>query len=163
MSKNKEKLREFIGLSSADENEGNARPKKEKKPRRSVFMMTINSQKSIDEMSLREKNRFKMLVGYLFDEDGIYGFIRERDGYPELADNAVSFRDDYSYEIGEKFSKVHMHGVVDIEHNSFIFMDIPALRTFVNEYLGYNSHINVKTPGQNAVVNWENYMNKNQW
>lgn len=150
--KHKEALKEF------------ERPKKEKaeRIRKSIFMITINSNVAIDQMTLRQKNKFKGLAAHLFDENAIYSFVEERSGAPPLHENLVQIRDDYNFEIGEQVNRVHLHATVEIDHRSLITLDINRLRDFVNDYMGYRLHINVKCPKIVNSITWDSYTSK-QW
>lgn len=131
------------------------------KNKKSVFLVTINSNKTLDSMNEQDRNNFKSITKTLFDDDGIFDYLVKRYGgvipEPEVIVDKFS---DYNYEIGEEAGRLHMHGIVDVEHKSNILIDIARLRNYINEVMGYPVHVNVRVEKANSLRKFINYANK---
>lgn len=134
-------------------------PKKNKK---SVFLLSINTNKTVAKMTEEDKVNFKIVAKYLFDDHGVFDdFVIKRYGRekPE-SDLIVDQMSDFNYEISPETQRLHLHGVIDIEHKSNLLIDLPALREYVNETMGYKLNVNLKVEKTNSLTNFIDYSNK---
>jgi uncharacterized 2Fe-2S/4Fe-4S cluster protein (DUF4445 family) len=135
----------------------------EDKIKKSVFAITINSQKNISRMTPELRDKFIKILDHLFIADNILDFVDCRDGFGCLrADPTlmVQFRADYKIEVGEKYGKIHAHCLVEIDHRTVVQINMRALKQLFREYMGYGLHVNVQAKQQISSGAWEHYINK---
>ena len=127
---------------------------KPKGPRYSVFKITINTLKDYQNISNTEKARFKKLANYIFSEN-----IRKYLKNVGKEGSIIDLKTDFQFEIGEVQHRLHLHGLVQVKHDSFYKLDTPSIRTLTNTYMGYKLHVDVQANGD-PTKTWEDYMNK---
>lgn len=128
--------------------------------KRSDFALTINLNKTVAGLSDEQSHMFKLLSEYLFDCGGIEDFIVDlKDGVTTILNQFV----EHNFEVGEKFGKLHVHSLIHLKHDGKVRLDIPRLRDFIDDAMGYKVHINVQAiKGGGTVGDWLKYMRKNQ-
>jgi hypothetical protein len=129
--------------------------------KRSDFALTINLNKTVDGLSERQQQMFKLISEYLFDCEGIDDFVK--DMKDDGKTNIISRYIDHNFEVGEKFGKLHVHSLIQIKHDGMIQIDIPRLRAFIDDAMGYNVHINLQAiKGGGTVGDWLRYIRKKE-
>lgn len=128
-----------------------------RKTNKSVFLITINTNKDYTKMSNEQKKLFNDFGTWLFGEDhGIKHFLIDSTNEDNM-ENIIDY-DDMSakYEVGEEFKKLHFHAMVVIEHTGKYQIDTEALRGVANKIFGYTPYINVRgrPDTQKAIIEY---------
>lgn len=140
-------LKEYTGQQPAVE--------KKKKVKYSVFRITINSNKNYQNMTDKDKDKFKKLANYVFS-DNIRKYLTNLSG----KGNIIEIDYKYQFEVAPTNNKLHLHGVVEITHDDFYKINTPLLRDVLNKYFGSGLHINIQG-SSNQNKEWDDYINKN--
>lgn len=127
---------------------------------KSIFMITINCNKTLENLTENQRNRFKVLMEHLFDKGHIMDFVQSPDN--DANEHILQIRTDYNFEIGPINRTVHSHSTLEIDHKTMLRLNIPELRKLTNKLMGSACHINIKTPHQISSKTWERYINKLQ-
>ena len=136
-------------------------PQKQKN-KQSIFLLSINTNRTVDKMDQKNREDFKALADALFNENEIFDFVIKRYGREPPEDNLIVDRwTDFNYEVGEENHRLHLHAVIDIKHNSNLLIDLPRLRNFINEKMGYKLNVNLKVEKTNSLKKFIDYSNKN--
>jgi hypothetical protein len=156
---------ESIDLAN-DEVFGNGGAKAEPKPagpkhKFSAFMITINCQKDPAKMSTDEKKRFKHMMEYLFAEENLPRFLKDRTNPADSGANIIKLASEYHAEVGGTQHRLHVHGIIKVEHLGNYILDLEKMRAFAQKVLGYKPHINV-IPMADTDAAWAAYMRKNE-
>lgn len=133
------------------------------KIKKSVFAITINSQKNVERMTPILREKFLNILNHLFTQDNILDFVDCREGFPCLRNSPeclVQMTADYKIEVGEQYGKIHAHALVEIDHRSVIQVNLRALKSLFREYMGYSLHVNVQAKPQLSSGAWVSYLNK---
>jgi len=131
--------------------------------RKSVFALTINSNKNIKRLSPEDQEKLKQIMDHLFTNDNIIDFIECRPGAPCFRENPeliVEKRWQFKFEVGSKYGKIHAHALIEIDHRTIITMDITGLKDLFREFFGWNFHINVQVKKQLDSSAWAHYLGK---
>lgn len=143
----------------------------EQRIKKSIFGVTINSNKNIKQMAadIELAKTFKQVTDYLFlqPNNQILDFIEVADQNCPIVDEngptqyLVDIISAVKYEAGDSNGKIHAHGLVEITHKSMLRLDLPMLRKFYNQALGYTPYIDVRCQKVANSDKWLEYMNKN--
>ncbi len=131
--------------------------------RKSVFALTMNTNKPINKLSPEDREKIKKIMNHLFIDDNIIDFVDCRDGggcFRENPELLIEKRWDYKFEVGEKFHKLHAHALIEIDHRTILTLDISGLKSLFREFFGWNWHINVSAKKQIDSSTWSHYINK---
>ena len=130
--------------------------------RKSIFNITINTNKDYNKMSDQEKLKFKKVVEYLFHRDNIIKYLKDMSNPSDPMVNMVDLQTDYAFEIGGKYNRLHAHGYVDTTHMGMMQINQALVRTVINRYLGSNVHLNISAQKSLSRISYEKYMNKSK-
>lgn len=129
--------------------------------KKSNFLITINSN---EQMDISKQHWFKQSIKYNF-QDNLLNYIDYNTVYSKHTDpikNHLKNIDiNVGYETGEKFHKYHAHVNLFIEHDTYLKFNHQKLRSFYNNMLGHNIHINVKIQRTNQSEKIKDYVAKN--
>ena len=131
------------------------------KTKKSIFNITINSNKNYYNMTDQEKLKFKKVIEYLFYQDNLKNYLKDMSNPTNPLENIINMRSDYKFEVGDKLSKLHVHGIIDITHNGFYQIKTQLMRTVLNRYLDSNVHLNIQAQKSASSSAWDRYINKN--
>lgn len=112
--------------------------------RKSVFGLTMNSNRTLDSMSEDDKQKIKRLMEYLFDQEKIYDLVIPREGarcFRENPELLVETNCGYRYEVGGKQSRLHVHAFVEIDHRTVVHINLTKLKALFREYFGQSWYI----------------------
>lgn len=128
---------------------------------KSVFAITINFQKTPESMDEDQKNKARLLNEYLFDRENILDLVEcAKNGQPEQCD-IINVRIGSHFEIGQNKGRLHIHGLVEIDHRTCLRIIQSDLRAIVNQFFGSRVHLNIQAkPQSNSSHIWERYMAK---
>lgn len=93
----------------------------------SVFTLTLNT--NIKPRDLADEQRlsmdiYRVLENTMMTRAGLLYVIGFRPGAPEVGENAlISATGNFQVEIGPKYGRLHVHGVIVVRHYSRIFLD----------------------------------------
>lgn len=129
--------------------------------RKSIFNITVNSNKNYNNMTDDDKVKFKKVIEYLFHKDNIIKYLKDMSSPSDPTINIVDLRTDYTFEVGGAMNRLHAHGYVDLTHMGMYQLNQSLMRTVVNRYLGSTVHLNIQAQKSPSRISWENYLNKN--
>lgn len=128
-----------------------------KKIKHSTFMLTINTNKTQNDVDM---NKFISSLKYLLKLPNIYGFIRDKTtGKNVDPSKIINIKMKFASEIGKKDKKVHAHALIDVDHMTMLEVNGKNIREFYKNWIGDNIHLDIKAGG-NSTKYWEEYMLK---
>jgi hypothetical protein len=134
--------------------------KKSKDPNKvnhSVFMITINTNKHLDE---KNTQTFENSIKFWMATPKVYEYLVEKTPGGVFDPNKiVKIKTKYSIEVGKLQSKTHAHALIEVDHKMMLGVNLAKLRSFYKNLLGTNIHLDVKARGNN-LKSWEEYMFK---
>lgn len=133
--------------------------KAEAKMRSSIFLITLNSNKSYDKMTEAERKKFENFAKYLFNKHNILKYVTDRTNPKDVSKNLKSIDTRFQYEVGPTSRKYHLHGIVKIEHSGMYWIDQAKMRNVAKDVLGYNIHLNIAVT-KDSSLDIENYIQK---
>ena len=125
---------------SESDGEVKVKPPKAKKEKISRYFLTINSNRTPEQLGDEGTNEFKRRIKALFDN--FHLFIQVRQGYEP--DPNMTVKKLYAYEVGEhpQGGRYHCHAVVSVHHNSNVpgvpeeaAADLQAVRLVCSEHI----------------------------
>lgn len=136
---------------------------KNRKEKKSIFNITINSNKNYYNMTAEDKTKFKRLIDYLFtgSQPNILKYLFDATEPTNPMTNIINFHSGATFEVANSNHRLHSHATLEITHNGFYQIRAPDLRTIINKFLGYVCHINISS--QKISTNssaWADYMRK---
>lgn len=134
------------------------------KTKKSIFNITINSNKNYYKMSDDEKLNFKKLIEYLFNPESpaILKYLEDATNIDDSNSNLKETITDFKFEVSNS-QKLHTHAYLDLTHTGFYKINQQKLREVVNKFLGYTTHINISSQKISSNSNsWSEYMAKNE-
>jgi hypothetical protein len=162
-AKNIQNLREFSGENFITNMHGS----KGDRVNKSIFMCTLNTNKTLESMTDEYKERLKTLINYLFNmidpdtgHENIYSFVLDCQSNMLSNDRIINRRHDYAVEIGDDQNRLHLHFTVEIDHNDCIRIG-QELRQVIDRWLGDKVHFNIQVPKSPSSKIWERYVEKN--
>lgn len=142
-------------------NEQYEEPKEEKSStRKSIFNITINSNKDYSKMTDSEKLKFKKVIEYLFHKDNIVNYLKDMTNPADPLMNIIDLQLDYTFEVGGAMNRLHAHGYVDITHTGVYQINQAMVRTVINRYLDSTVHLNIQVQKTPSRIAYEKYINK---
>lgn len=148
-------------------------------PKVSMYMFTINTNKTVDSLDYNSMAAFRNILDDLFRppnihdtmDDTVLQFLVPRlNGkdwryYPVIR----SAHADIRFEVGPESKNLHAHGMLYLIHDSIFTIDNKAMRAYLNNTVfggrdpGRNGiYLNIKAQGDNRYVAWRAYMEKQQ-
>jgi len=124
-------------------------------PKFSVYKITINSNLDFYKMTDSEKKNFKKIAKYVFSNH-IKKYVKFLD-----TGSIKNIEKTFRYEIGEVNNRLHLHGMITIQHTSKIQLDFVKLRDIIDEYNKQPIHLNIQV-SSDPTRSWDIYMNKNK-
>ena len=77
------------------------------------------------------------------------------------AKNIRKLKTEFYFEVGESQGRLHVHGVVDLQHVGNYQLCVDWVRAVLEKILGGKIHFNAQGSG-NAEAAWQQYMTKKQ-
>jgi hypothetical protein len=111
-----------------------------KKMRYSNWYITLNSNKDISKMTAADKLRFKQFCDFVFTEDGIKRFITDSTAADHA--NIVKLEISHYFEAGDEQGRLHMHGLLAVEHTGNLRLEANRIRAAARAALGYDVYFN---------------------
>ena len=130
--------------------------------RKSIFNITVNTNKVYNSMSDDEKKKFKQVVEYVFHKDNIIKYLKDMTNPEDATVNLVNLQTDYAFEVGGSLNRLHVHGYVDVTHTGIMQLSTHLLRIDLNKYLDTNVHFNVQAQKSPSRIAYEKYIKKNK-
>jgi hypothetical protein len=121
----------------------------------------VNSNKSLDLLSKKEKTEFKNINEYLFEKQGIMDFITDAKQKDQSNIKEVNSEVYFEASSGSGGGRLHAHSYLKIIHNGLLSLQANDLRTFLKKVLGYNCHLDAPVSSDHNFQ-WECYIKKNQ-
>lgn len=120
---------------SESDGEVKVKPPKAKKEKISRYFLTINSNRTPEQLGDEGTNEFKRRIKALFDN--FHLFIQVRQGYEP--DPNMTVKKLYAYEVGEhpQGGRYHCHAVVSVHHNSNVQVFLKKLQQTCKQYGWY--------------------------
>lgn len=129
--------------------------------KKSIFLFTINSQKSIKNMGEAEQEHFVDVVEAMFSPDNVLDYVTDYFNRGDPNENLTDGRVDVAFEIGKEKHRLHAHGVVDLTHTSMYKLNFKKIRQDLQDALGYKVHFNAEVArGAPNSSRMEQYMLK---
>jgi len=130
---------------------------------KSIYNITINSNKNYYDMSDEQKQKFKTLITYLFDKENpaIVKYLEDATNKDNPKEHLIKFDSEFRFEVSPSH-KLHTHAQFDTTHTGHYRIRRDDLADVINKYLGYNTHLNIKV--QKVSTNqdkWGEYIGKN--
>lgn len=121
---------------------------KRKQSRVSLFLLTINSQRAEDELTLEQFKPYMLQIAQRMKLD----FIKYLEGNVNHIDDV---RITPSLEIGGKLRRVHCHMIVRVTHRAKVQIDCDKIRQAMEVYGFSGAHVNVRwLPDESAAYNY---------
>jgi hypothetical protein len=120
----------------------------------SLFFITINSNIPYRDMSEDQKEKFKLINKYLYEQEKwkdliIYDITSDKKfQHPNLIDYKIR----YTFEVGRKNPSLHTHCMIYLYHTGHYIYDGTTVRKFVNEIFGQNVHIHIRASNANEFA-----------
>jgi hypothetical protein len=130
------------------------------KPRYSAFLITLNSQAVYTKLTPADKRKFKALIETIFDKDNIAAYLTDRTNPGDARAHLIDTRVTYEFEVGSKFSRLHMHGYLRVVHTGIYTVDVRKMRTVCERVLGKQIHLDVRGMADTDAA-WTAYLKKN--
>lgn len=127
-------------------------------PKSSVWNITINSNTDYDKMSDGDKKKFKRLIDYIFDENGIFDYLTDMNSPEDPTKNIDDMHTDYYFENSSK-NLLHCHGIIRLHHHGHYKLEVNKIRALAKAQLGKNVHLDAPVTSD-YVGSWEQYMRK---
>lgn len=129
---------------------------------KSIFMITINTNKRVEDLQDYQKERFKAMMIHLFDDKNIFDFIQrpDKDGIDEDDFDIIQIKLGYNFEVGSAKRCLHAHATIEIDHKTILRLNIPELRSLINRVVDSPCYLDVRTPRQVTSATWNKYINK---
>lgn len=124
----------------------------------SVWAVTINSNTDYDKMSDTDKKKFKKLVDFIFDENGILDFLTDMTSPDNPTNNIDELHYDHYFENSSK-NLLHAHGIIRLRHHGHFKLEVNKIRALAKTMFGKNIHIDAPV-SSDFVGSWESYMKK---
>lgn len=153
-----------ISARGFDTKQVKAQQKNEEKGTWSMFFITINSNKNIENMDDIDKNKFKRFINWLYDDAKILDMVtclkdKNKDDCKDLINN---YEIENYFEVSPKSgNKLHNHSIVRLKHNSMLQIDQELLRSMAKDILGTKMYINIKGSRDNHKI-MQDYIKKGQ-
>lgn len=127
-----------------------------------IYLLTINSNKSLENMSNADKETFKKFVDFILDRDNlIKDYIHDATcDNPE--ETIESIEVERYFEIGNVSKLLHMHAYINIQHHGHLSLNITDIRALARKIFNENLHINVMATSDPSI-GYKNYARKNQY
>jgi len=136
--------------------------KKAKKPKTSIFYITINMQKYLND---DQTEKFKKTLEHIFKRENIGKYLTNKDG--EYDDSKlIDYKSKFVVEVGKKYSKTHAHAIIKCAHFMKLQINKKNIENYYNKFLVNGlkfsngqiyTHFNGKPDDKK---NWESYMFK---
>ena len=130
-------------------------------PKSSVWAITVNSNKSLDDLTTDQKKDFRDICNYLFrGETHVLEFVSDRGQRDtrELIDNVESEMY-FETSSSDKGGRLHAHCYLRIEHHGNLILRANDLREFYRKTLGYTIHLHCPV-SSDQVSQWRAYISK---
>ncbi len=112
------------------------------KVKSSVWLVTINSQKDLSNMSTEQKIIFKDFAEWIFDKDRFVSYyLNDLTSPNDPAKNIKDLSIAYQFEVGGQQGRLHLHAIVNLKHTGHFKFKANELRSFAKSSLGYNVHL----------------------
>jgi hypothetical protein len=118
------------------------------KHRYSNWMITINSNVSYDKMSANDKKLFKDFIDFVFSRDNIEKFLTDSTGGG--AKNIVKLGVEHYFEVAPNNGRLHMHGLLSLEHTGNFRLEFNRIREAARRILGRNIHLSAPVSGDQS-------------
>lgn len=129
-----------------------------KKQNKSLFLLTLNTNKVLDTLSDDDKKEFKKFMEFVFNPDNFTDFLMDRTSTPaEVIDD---MKLDYQFELSSD-GRLHTHAIADINHSGCLTIRLNDIRELARKILGYNLYIDCRI-GRDTASAWKAYMVKNK-
>jgi len=118
------------------------------KRRFSNWMITINSNQDYSKMSADEKKLFKDFIDYTFDRNNIVKFLTDTTSGNH--DNIVNLMVEHYFEVGPINGRLHMHGLLSVEHTGNFRLEFNRIRDAARRILGRTIHLSAPVSGDQS-------------
>lgn len=130
------------------------------KVKSSIYLVTVNTNKTLESLSASEKKQFKDFIGFIFDKQNLIdNYIIDNYGQA-MADILESIEVEYHFEISPQNNRLHCHAYVAVEHYGHIRLNIDDMRALAKKIFPTNIYINA-TATSDKTVAMKNYTRKN--
>lgn len=130
----------------------------------SMFFITINSNKNIENMDSEEKKKFKVFIEWLYNEKKILDLVKciKDKSKEDCKDLIMDYEIEHYFEVSPKSgNKLHDHAIVRLKHNSLLQIDQMVLRELAKEVYNTNMHIEIAGARDNHKI-MQDYIKKGQ-
>lgn len=130
--------------------------------RKSIFNITLNSNKKYDNMSKQDKIKFKKIVEYVFNNNNFTKYLVDKSTPDNNHNNLKNINVKYSFEVGGQQNRLHSHIQVDLSHTGFYQIKSMILREFINRAFNNKVHLNIQAQKISTnSTSWSEYIKKN--
>ena len=132
------------------------------KVKSSVYLLTINTNKALENLDDLYKTQFKTFVEFLLNKDNLIdNYIIENHGEdPRSIIESVQI--EHHYEISPKTNRLHAHGYINIQHNGHIKLNLEDMRALAKKIFNENIYINCSVSSDPSIAMLNYTRKKNQ-
>jgi hypothetical protein len=67
-------------------------------------------------MTTEQKHQFKNLVDFIFTEENIHKYLKDRTSPDDPRKNLAEVKSEYYYEVSDMQHQLHVHGMIKLQH-----------------------------------------------
>ena len=129
------------------------------KLRSSIYLITINSNKTLESLSIAEKKRFKDFVDFVFTDENLKeNYIVDNNGM-DVNEITESLEIEYHFEVSPKNNRLHCHIYINIQHRGHISFRIDEIRGLANKVFPDKIYISFSVSSDPTIA-MKNYTRK---
>jgi hypothetical protein len=139
-------------------------PRSKGKVKSSVYLITINSNKTLESLNKNEKKQFKDYVDFIFAEQNLKdNYIIDNHG-DDINDIIESIDIEHHFEISPVTNRLHCHAYINIQHHGHISFKINDIRALAAKIFKDKIYINLSVSSDPtiAIKNYTRKMNENK-
>lgn len=158
---NKVKGAEKISADSIFSDDAKPPSPNKKKQKSSCWMITINSQKNYDNLSDEDKKLFKKFGDFIMNEEMLKKYYLSDTTSDDINKNITSLKVSHYYEVGDEQNRLHLHGLIQLEHTGYFKLFVNRIREFAKKTLGCNIYLSAPVQSD-PIKAYEYYIQKQQ-
>jgi hypothetical protein len=121
----------------------------------SVWHWTLNLQLDFSQMTTEQKHQFKNLVDFIFTEENIDKYLKDRTSPDDPRKNLAEVKSEYYYKVGDVQHQLHVHGAIKLQHTGNYRLSNEKIRGVVEMHFNATGSADVEGV-------WAQYMQKQQ-
>ena len=125
----------------------------------SVYLVTINLNKAINNLTSADKQKFKDFIEYVFDRNTLLtDYLRDSNGH-DPSDVIESLDIEYHFEVGGTAGRLHAHAYINLQHRGHFTLNVSDIRALGRKVFNDNLHVNVQVTSD-PTIRYKNYTRK---